>query len=123
VLQQVAVVAGDLHDQARRIQAKARDRHVDVPPRVLDPGVRVRREVGVLAEDVLRRDELLELHEQARGAHADVERIEALHRPELLGRDVALTQRGHAQVDERVAQRLGAETARGSGRGGSVLGL
>ena len=54
VLQQVAVVAGQLDDVGCRAQAEAgADHRLDVAPRVLDPAVGVRREVGVLGEDLL----------------------------------------------------------------------
>ena len=76
VLQQVAVVAGDLHHEAVPVEAEALDRHLDVAARVLDPGVRVRGEVGVLREDVLAGHELLELHEQAALADLRVQRVE-----------------------------------------------
>ena len=49
VLQQVAVVAGDLDHEGVSAEAEALDRRLDVPPGVRDPGVRVGGEVGVLA--------------------------------------------------------------------------
>ena len=55
VLQQVAVVARQLHHEAVRVEPEALHRHLHVVARVRDPGVGVRREVGVLAEDVARR--------------------------------------------------------------------
>ena len=65
VLQQVAVVARDLDDLA----VAARARSARSSPRrsggVLEPARRVRREVGVVGEDLLRRLELLELHQEA----------------------------------------------------------
>ena len=116
VLQQVAVVARDLDDQAVGAEAEALDRHRRRSACVRDPGVGVRREVGVLGEDVLRRHELLELHQQAVLADLRVERIERLHRVGAVGRHVALAQRRHAEVDERVAQRRRAEAAAGRRR-------
>ena len=53
VLQQVAVVARHLGHQAVRPEAELVDHRVGVAAGVLDPGVRVRREVGVVGEDVL----------------------------------------------------------------------
>jgi hypothetical protein len=50
VLQQVAVVASQLNNQARRPEAETGDHRLPVVPRELDPAVRVRRKVGVLAE-------------------------------------------------------------------------
>ena len=52
VTEQVAVVAGDL-DDARRSEPEPVDHRLDEAARVLHPAVGVRREVGVLAEDVL----------------------------------------------------------------------
>ena len=48
VLKEVAVVACDLDDERIGTEAKAVDRRIDEPPRVLHPGVGVRREVGVV---------------------------------------------------------------------------
>jgi hypothetical protein len=65
VLQQVAVVGGELHDVAGVIQLEALDHLLDVAAAVVQPRGRVRREVGVVAEDVLRGLVLLELDEVA----------------------------------------------------------
>ena len=57
-------------------------------------------------------------------ADARVQRIERLHLPEALGRNVALAQRRHPEVDEGVAQRTGAKAAarkRGAHRAGISL--
>ena len=53
VLEQVAVVARQLDDEAVPAEAEALDHRVGVLPRVLHPAVGEGREVGVLAEDVL----------------------------------------------------------------------
>ena len=111
VLQQVAVVAGELDHEAVGVEAEAVDGGRHRVAGVRDPGVRVRREVGVLGEDLLGGDELLELDEQAALADAGVERIERLHRAEAVGGHVGLAQGRHAEVDERVAQVGAAESA------------
>ena len=116
MLQQVAVVARELDHQAARVEPESLDRHLDVPARVLDPRVGVRGEVRVLAEDRIRRDELLELHEQADVTHLGMERIERLHRGDAFRRHVALAERRHAEIDERAPKRRGAEAARGYAR-------
>ena len=55
VAQQVAVVRRDLdHLAARAPRPKRGDHRVDVAPRVLEPAGREGREVGVVAEDLLR---------------------------------------------------------------------
>ena len=65
VLQQVAVVARDLDHEAVLPEAEPLRDHVRVAAHVLDPAVGVRGEVGVLGEDRLRADVLLELHQEA----------------------------------------------------------
>ena len=117
VLEQVAVVAGQLDHLAVLPQPEALDHGGHVVARVGDPGIRIGREVCVLGEDRLRRHQLLELYEQALLADPHVQRIEGLHRPQLLQGDVALAQRRHAEVDERVAQGRRAETTAGQARG------
>ena len=118
MLEQVAVVAGQLHHLAVRAEPEALDHRLHVVARVSHPGVRVGREVGVLGEDLLRRHELLELHQQAVLADPDMQRIEGLHLAEPLRGNVALAKWRHAEVDEGVAQRSRAETAAGHARGG-----
>ncbi len=54
VLQQVAVVGGQLEDVARAVEPPALDHGVNVLPGVLQPRARIGREVRVFAEDVLR---------------------------------------------------------------------
>ena len=78
VLQEVAVVGGELHDVARSVEAPPLDHLLDVAARVLQPGRRVRREVGVVGEDRLGALELLELDEQAPLADERAQRIEGL---------------------------------------------
>ena len=45
------------------------------------------------------------LHEQAGLAQPDVQRIEDLGLVEPLGRDIALAQRRHPEIDERMRKR------------------
>ena len=86
VLQEVAVVRGELDDEAVGAEPEPLGHLVDVAARVLDPRVRVRGEVGVLGEDVLGRHELGDLHEPAALARPHMERVEGLALLELLGR-------------------------------------
>ena len=94
-----------------RLIPKGSARQFAVAPGVLDPAVGKRGEVGVLAEDVLGRYELRELHQETLLAHVRVQRVIGLHLVKLRGRDVRLAQRRHPQVGERVAERLAAEAA------------
>ena len=70
VLEQVAVVARDFDDEALLRQMQAPPHGLGVGPRMLDPGARVGREVGVLAEDVRRADVFGQLDQEA--VRADV---------------------------------------------------
>ena len=104
VLQEVAVVAGDLDHEGVLAEAEPVDRGVDEALGVRHPRVAVRREVGVVAEDVLGRDVRRQLDQQALRADPDVQRVEGLALVELVGREVALARRRHAEVDERVGE-------------------
>jgi hypothetical protein len=111
MLQQVAVVARQLDRQAVWPEVEPLGDHGAVGLGVGDPGRRVRGEVGVFPEDVLRAHVLAQLDEKACPAHERVERKVRLHRIELLGREKALAERRHAEIDETVLQAAAAETA------------
>ncbi len=93
VLEEVAVVRRELDHEAVRPEIEAVGDHVDVPARMLDPRVGVGREVRVLGEDLVGRHERRQLREPARGADADVERVERLHLLDTFGGQEALAQR------------------------------
>ncbi len=116
VLQQVAVVARELHHETAFVKPESLHRHLDVVAGVRDPRIGVRGEIRVLAEDRVSSNELLELHEQAALADLRVQRIKRLHRRDAIRRHVALAQRRHAEIDERVLKRRAAEAARRPGR-------
>ncbi len=93
VSEQVAVVARDFDDERLRTELEPLDRSVDVAPGVLDPAVGVGREIGVIGEDLACLQVGRQLDEQADIAHADVERIEPLHRVETFERQEILAWR------------------------------
>ena len=68
-----------------RADTEAGTHQLAVVPGVLDPAVGIGGEVGVLAEDLLRSYELLQLHQEAVLAHVRVQRVEGLHLVELRG--------------------------------------
>ena len=115
VLQQVAVVAGHLDDQAVGPQAEVGDRGGGEPSPVLDPAVGVGREVGVVVEERLRRDHGFQLHQQAAVAHQGVERVAGLvpARGHPVRVQVGVGQGGGAEVDERGRERRLAQPAGG----------
>ena len=112
VLEEVAVVAGQLDHQAVRSEAEALGGHPHVRLGVPQPAVGVRGEVRVVAEDDLGLLELLELDEEAVLAHPGVQRIEHLSLSQLLGLQVRVGQRRHAQVHDGPRERRAAEAAR-----------
>ncbi len=96
VLQQVAVVARDLDDEALRPEAEPRrSAPLGEPPGVLDPGVGVRREVGVVGEDLLGRHDVVDLHQPARRAEAGAQRIPLLLASRCRARDRSSRGAGH----------------------------
>ena len=111
VLQQVAVVRGELDDEALGAEPETTGDHVGVDTGVLDPGVRVGREVRVLVEDLLGRDERRQLGEPAARADADVQREERLHRLDAVGGQEALAEWGLAEIDHAELKRGSAATA------------
>ena len=98
VLQQVAVVARHLDDERRRPEPETLDGRVDEPPRVLHPERGERREVGVLGERLLRRDQRRQLGQQAGLAHPDVQRVGQLR---ALQRASAVRNSSHGGVAPR----------------------
>ncbi len=74
--------------------------------------VGVGREVRVVREHLLRADERLELDEEAAPADPGVQGIDGFRLVAGGGADVALAEGSRPEVDERMAQRFGAEAAR-----------
>lgn len=104
VLEQVTVVAGHLGDQAVRAESERLGHRVGVPLGVRDPGIGIGGEIGVVGENVLPRHICRQLHEQATGADPYVQRVEGLGAVQPVLGQVALAQRRHAQVHERLGQ-------------------
>ena len=111
VLQQVAVVAGQLHDQAARAEPEPVGGDLGVALGVPDPGVGVGGEVGVLGEDRLGGDVALQLDQPAALADVGPQRVERLHLVALARGQEALAQRRHAEVADHPGDRGGAESA------------
>ncbi len=113
---EVAVVARDLDDLARRVEAEALDHLVDVVACVLDPAVGVRREVRVVAEDLLGRRR----RRQAGRGSTDRRRRRAADRRardrRAAPRSGTRSRAARAEVDERVRQRCAARPALGAAR-------
>ena len=79
VAEQVAVVAGDLDDEALRPEASSLDQPLGVLARVCEERRRERREVQVVVDEQdLRRHLLEDLDERARWAEDDLERVGGL---------------------------------------------
>jgi hypothetical protein len=78
-----------------------------------EPARRIGREIGILAEDVLRAHIFPELDKEALAADQHTERKMRLHLIELLGGDDGLTQRRGAEIDEDMLEMAAAEAAPG----------
>ncbi len=115
VPQQIAVVAGQFHDQRIRAEPKLVLHPRRIRLRVTQPGLGERREIRVVREDGGGRRERLELHQQAFLTDIGVQRIVRLHLAELVGRQERIRQRRAAEID-KVAPEFGAAEA--TGRGG-----
>ena len=111
ILQQVAVVAGEFHDVAPLVQAEARDHLLGIFLRVRQPAIRIRREIGILAEDDADAHVFLQLHEKAFSQTIHVQRIKNFALIHLIGAEKALAQRRHPQIHKGMLQRAPAETA------------
>jgi hypothetical protein len=111
VLQQVAVVAGDLDHLVALAEVEALGHVFDVGLGVAQPGVRIRREIGVVAEDLFRARCLGKLHQEAAAAHVGAQRVEGLRPRQVLLSEVGVRQRGHPEVDEHLGERRVAEAA------------
>jgi hypothetical protein len=90
MLEQVAVIAGYLGDQAFGGKAQPVNHPIGIALRVRDPGVRIGREVGVIGKNVLTGHIGRDLNEEAGIANEDVQRVEHLGIIEALSWDVAL---------------------------------
>ena len=100
ILQQVAVVAGDFDDKALLVQTEAACHLVAVILAMLQPRIGVGREIGVVAEDILRALVFFQLHQKALLADVDVERIVDLAAIQIGRRWIGLAQWRHTQIDK-----------------------
>ena len=86
MLQEIAVVAAELDDEAVWPKIEPRLHHFAIALGVCHPARRVGREISIFGEDVRRTHELGQLHEPACIANADMEGIIGLRLTELLRR-------------------------------------
>ena len=111
MLQQIAIVAGDLVNTAVGTKFQASLDHLAIISRMFDPRGREGGEVGVLREDVLGLHVLLQLYEEATVAHQGVQWIERLHRVDLIRSQEAFAERRHPEVHKARGELLGAQPA------------
>src|SRR5262245_15829908 len=104
ILQQVTVIAGDLDDLALPGNGEKRNHLSHIGLGVPQPRIRERREIGVVAEYVLRTFPFLELNEKALTAHEGLERIEWLHLLQIFRLEIGVRKRRHAEIDEHVLE-------------------
>jgi hypothetical protein len=102
MLEQIAVVAGDFDHVTLAMELKTLNHPLCVNAGVFHPAIGIGREIGVIAEDMLRANISFQLHQEALLADEHTQWIERLHLVELIGAQVTLTQRRHAEVDQGV---------------------
>ena len=110
-LEEIPVVARDLDDEAPGPEAEPLRDRLDVAARMLEPRLGVRREVGVLPEDALRRDDGRQLDEEARPADEREQRIHRFRPVELVGLEVGVREWRRAEICEHLLQLRAAEAA------------
>src|SRR3972149_8567153 len=102
IMEQISVVAGEFNDQILPVQAKPRRRHVNIVFGVLQPTVRIRREVRIVPENRLGTFKLLCLNQETIGADEDPQRVKGLHLVQLGWIQIGIRQRRHSEVDKKV---------------------
>src|SRR5438477_8668417 len=105
-LQHVAIVGCDLDDETVGSEIEALFHVMRVPTHMIHPRVGIRREVGVLFEDVLGGDLVADLHQAAVRTGPRDERVERLHRLGFVRRQKALTWWMHPEIDDFLGERL-----------------
>jgi hypothetical protein len=119
VLQQVAVVAGDLDHLVAGVEAEALHHGRHVGAGVVEHRLRVGGEIGVVGvEDRLAPLHRRQLHQEARVADEGVQGVEGLGLQHRLGGQVGVGERRGAEVDEAVLERRPAGAAGERGHGG-----
>jgi hypothetical protein len=112
VLQQITVVGGHLHHQGVRAQPEATDHGGGITACMLDPACGIGGKIRVIAEDFVRRNNLLHLHQKARVTDTGMKRIGALLTPlDLLQRQVGVGQRHHAEIHQAAMEVCATEPA------------
>ena len=113
MLQQVAVVAGDLDDQGLAVEGEALRGGLREAAGVLDPGGGIGREIGIVLEDLLAPDDGIDLHQQTLVADPRMQGIARLGPGELFRPQEGIRQRHLAEIEEGARERRRAEAARG----------
>ena len=105
VLEEIAVVAGELHHETVRAEREPLARHLGVALRVCEPLVGVGGKVDIVAEQLLRRHIVVDLHQPAHIAHLGAKRVALL-----------VAGLGHRR-EERIGRRLQPQIRHGGGEG------
>ncbi len=122
ILEQIAVVAGDLDGEARAAKAAIGDQPPGERLGVPEHRIGERREVEVIAEEYLRRHRLGDLHERAIGAEDEVQRVQRLRFVKFRLRQQRIGERRPAERENRleVAAAAGAADRFGRHRGSAT---
>ena len=111
MLQQIAVIAGDLDDLALRCQRKPLPRHFRIVAGMVDPTAGEGRKIGIVGKYGVRRHRVLDLHQPAGAADARVQGIGLLAVGILERGEVTVGERHRTKIGESLPQRFAAKTA------------
>ena len=103
-MKQVAIVAGDFHDEALAIEAEALGHFIAISFRVLQPGIRVGRKIRVIDKNIFGLLEFFELHEEAFLAGVHFEWIVDFAILKIGSCRVGLAKGRHAEINKGAPQ-------------------
>ena len=107
ILEQIAVVAGQLDDKSSSGPSRTDQSFARIPPGMAEPGIRIGRKIHVVArEDFAAADVFLDLHQAAILAEQCPQGIERLHLEQLVAGQEILAQRRHSQVHDQMQSAL-----------------
>ncbi len=105
MLEEVAVVAGQFDNMLPRPKAIPLDHFLCIDPSVLNPTVRIRREVGIITENMRGANIGIKLNQETAAAYVNMQRVKRLHFVQLSPIQIAFTEGRHPQIHKRVSQR------------------
>src|ERR1700683_1709990 len=111
MLEQVAIVAGELDNKAVFVVVEHVNHFVGIGLGVSNPTIRIGREISVFFENRLDADVFLQLHQETVVTQQNMQREESLALIKLGSGQESFAQRRHSQIHKSVAQSPSAKPA------------